>query len=591
MKILHIIKNNFRALYIVMQYIPSLLFTSIIQILLSAVQPILTIWYFQYVIDAVIDGKSIKEIFFVTLIMCVLTVVQQVFTSWNNIIFTPKKALVLKKALREKLYRKLVQSDIADYDDNEAYEKITRAMNEVDHRVLGVFNSVVNTLQSAVTLIVSLALVLNMDTYIILFSLASLIISMLFNMKYNKVSYNAQMAQVQDNRKIDYVHRILYLKDYSQDIKATNLSSLLFVMLGKAFHGLEETYDRENPKLMAYNAMPQSISLTITIASVFYVIFRISSGVLSVGSFAALLNGSQSITATIGGLFVFIPQFQQHSMYLDNLFEVLEKSNTIKSGNLPFHGQFSSIEFRNVSFKYPNCEKYTLKDVSFTVNNHEMIGIVGHNGAGKSTLIKLLLRFYDPTEGTILLDGIDYKEYNLADLRKSIGAVFQNYYIYPFSIYENICMGLDEPKSHLEIDNILKDISLYEKIQNLCPGMEKPLSNEFEKGISLSGGEQQKISIARVMYAHHPIVVMDEPSSALDPVSETEIISLVRDKFREQTVFIISHRLSMTKHCNKIIHISDGQIIEYGSHDELMESGGPYSEIYNLQAENYLSSN
>lgn len=398
------------------------------------------------------------------------------------------------------------------------------------------------------------------------------------------------MSQVYHNRKIDYVHRVLNLKDYSQDVRTTKLPILLFDMMDKAFNGLGETYREKKNKLMQYDILPQSITLVSTILSIFYIIIRISLGQITVGSFAALLNGSQSVTATISGLFQFIPSFQQHSMYLDNLYEVLDKHETIISGNRKvLKEDIYEIEFSNVSFRYPNSEQYVLKNLSFKVKAGEKIGIVGHNGAGKTTLIKLLLRLYDPTEGDVFLNGLNYKQYDLKSLREVIGTVFQNYFVYPFPIYENVSLGFSDIKQRAEIDSILKDINLYEKINVLDSETEKQLSNEFENGLELSRGEQQKVSIARVLFNSSPIVVMDEPSSALDPQSEAEIVSLISKKFRTNTVFIVSHRLSTTKMCDNIIHIANGTIIECGSHEQLMACGGEYSRLYNLQAESYTN--
>ena len=586
----HIIKNNLRAFHIIRKTIPSLVFMTMFKsIVLAIIEPLMTIWYFRYVLDAVMMQVPIRQILTITLIMCILVVGKQLYSSWYDKVFYPAKALILRKKMREEMYHKLVDIDISNYDNSESYEKISRAMNEIDSRILSVFQTAANTIESSVILITSLGIVLQIDLFILLFSILSLIISILFNIGYNNIDYHSRMAQVSDNREIDYVHRILNLKDYSQDIRTTGLSSLLFGMLNRAYLNLHKTYKQENPKLMIYDALPQAIILTSTIASIFYIIFRISLGYISVGSFAALLNGSQSVTATISGLFVFIPQFQQHSLYLDNVFEILDCQNYITSGKKNFHGDFSTIEFKNVSFQYPNSDIYVLKDISFKIHKGEMVGIVGHNGAGKSTLIKLLLRLYDPTEGVILLDGVDYKEYNTQDLRNSIGTVFQNYFVYPFTIYENIAMGYVEAEQNTKIDIILKDISLYEKIHNIDLNMNKCLSNEFENGIVLSGGEQQKVAIARVLYKANPIVVMDEPSSALDPISEAEIIDLVYQQFKGRAVFMISHRLSTTKNCDIILHMSKGKIIEYGSHEQLMKHGGAYCDLFNLQAERYMS--
>lgn len=591
MKIKHIIQNNFRALRIVQQTTPSLFFVTLIKsVLLSTIDPLFTIWYFKYMIDAVVTNRPMQEILTITIIISLLVISKQIFISWYNKSFFPLKSLLLRKKMRELLYKKLTEIDIANYDNNESYEKINRAMREVDGRPLAVFHTFFNIIESSVILVTSLSIVLQIDLFILLFSIVSLLVGILFNIANNKTNYNFNMSQVSHNRKIDYVHRVLNLKDYSQDVRTSKIQVLLFDMMDKAFDGLKTSHRENKSKLMLYDVLPQSITLLSTIISIFYIIIRISLGQITVGSFAALLNGSQSVTATISGLFQFIPSFQQHSLYLDNIFEVLDRHKAIESGNRKIINDISMIEFKNVSFRYPNSEQYVLRNISFKIKSGQKIGIVGHNGAGKSTLIKLLLRLYDPTEGEILLNNINYREYDLNSLRKTIGAVFQNYFVYPFSVYENVSLNHIDEKEKINIDLVLKEINLYEKIYGLDPEMRKQLSNEFEKGIELSRGEQQKLSIARILFNSAPIAIMDEPSSALDPISETELVRLMFTRFKSNILFIVSHRLSTTRMCDNIIHLANGTIVECGSHEQLMGLGGEYSKLFNLQAEHYIES-
>ena len=275
------------------------------------------------------------------------------------------------------------------------------------------------------------------------------------------------------------------------------------------------------------------------------------------------------------------------ALYFQNLREFFEYEPKITSGD-KMPGKFESIEFREVSFRYPSAEKYSLENISFSINTGETFALVGVNGAGKSTLVKLLLRFYDVTEGEILYNGINIKEYDLDAYRNIFGAVFQDYKNFAISVYENVmCHECSDEEKEIA-EKALKQSGIWEKISSLPKGADTVLTREFDKnGIGLSGGENQKVSAARLFAKDFEFAVLDEPSSALDPIAEYKMYENLIEVTKDKTVLYISHRLSSAVLSDKIIVIGNGKVLEQGSHSELMEKDGKYKEMFTLQASSY----
>jgi len=246
------------------------------------------------------------------------------------------------------------------------------------------------------------------------------------------------------------------------------------------------------------------------------------------------------------------------------------------------------VEFKNVSFKYEGSENFALNSINLKIKTNEKIAVVGHNGSGKSTLIKLLLRLYDPTEGEILLNGINIKEYNLKDYRRQFGVVFQDFKHFAFSIFDNVTMN-DENICEEQVINALKSSDIYDKISTLPKGIHTPLTREFDDdGAVLSGGEQQKIAIARTLVKYTPFAILDEPTSALDPVAEYKMYENMMKSSENRSVIFISHRLSSAVVADRILMFGDGELIETGSHTQLISKNGHYAEMFRIQAEKYV---
>lgn len=319
---------------------------------------------------------------------------------------------------------------------------------------------------------------------------------------------------------------------------------------------------------------------------------RVFQGLLSVGQFALVFQQSLNLIFSAEEILNQYSSISARNKYLDKFFDFLKTQKRITSPSnpvvIPKSPTPQIIEFKNVSFKYPQTERYILKDFNLTIQSGEKIALVGENGAGKTTLIKMLLRFYDVSEGEILVNGVNIKEIELDEWHKSIGALFQDFIKYQFTFKENVYLG-DLTKANEE--KFLKEAvekSGANKYLNLLPnGIDQVLGKMFEGGIDLSGGQWQKLALARAFFRDAPILILDEPTSAIDAKAEYEIFQNVQKLQKDKTVIIISHRFSTVRHADRILVLEDGKILEEGSHENLMNKKGLYAELFEIQAQGY----
>jgi ATP-binding cassette subfamily B protein len=322
-----------------------------------------------------------------------------------------------------------------------------------------------------------------------------------------------------------------------------------------------------------------------------YVAFRTLQGAISVGGLTLYVQAadgvSQAFAAVLGGL----QSMYEHQLYLQTLFELLDFEPTVNAPAQPApvrRPMQQGIEFRHVSYTYEGKDEPALRDVSFTIQPGETVAIVGHNGAGKTTLVKLLARLYDPQEGQVLIDGRDVREYDPAELRHEFGVLFQDYVQYQFNARENIGIGLVESlDDRTAIADAARQSGAATVIETLPEGYETVLGKWFDGGVNLSGGEWQKVALGRAFMRQAQILILDEPSAALDARAEYELFARLQELAQGRTAIFISHRFSTVRQADRILVFEAGQLIESGSHEELLARAGRYAELFNLQAASY----
>lgn len=311
---------------------------------------------------------------------------------------------------------------------------------------------------------------------------------------------------------------------------------------------------------------------------------------IQLGDVASLKNATNDIKSRLDQMNYALVDFQTVGQYAEKFRRFMDYEVNIEGceGTQPIPEDDCTLELKNVSFQYKDSEKYVLRNVSMTIRKGEKLALVGENGAGKSTLIKLIMRLYDVTEGCITFGGVDIRELNIKEYRAKIGAVFQDFQIYGASLAENVKMDFVEDSDRDSISAALHKADFGSKLEKLEQGIDAELTREFsDSGTMLSGGEAQKAAIARIFMRNTPVAILDEPSSALDPIAEYRLNKNMLENAENQAVILISHRLSTTKDADKIILLENGGIAESGTHAELLANGGTYAKMWNVQAEKY----
>lgn len=418
-------------------------------------------------------------------------------------------------------------------------------------------------------------------------------LSILTTFKIRKVDFEYQNESTQGLRKLDYLYNLMTQYEYAKEVRINNLRHLIL----QKNKGIIVDQMRKLKTFLKSKMILDSLSAIIAIIQstvmYFYFSYSVFKGNLTIAEYTVLLGAVSLLTSILINFFDNIAVIDMMTARMDIFLEykkwIREKSNIWASNGLPeisIDENVSEIIFDNVCFAYPNTDHTILHNLSFTIKNGQKIGIVGLNGSGKTTLIKLILRLYTPTTGKILLNGVDINTIPLGQYLKRIGAVLQDFNIFAYSIRENIVF--DKNISDDRLNNALDNSGFSEKVVTLKDGINTIISKELnEKGIELSGGEGQKLALARALYKDAGILILDEPTSTLDPIAEYQMFSSLHDISEGKTTLFISHRLSSTKFCDRIFVIQSGGIVEDGSHSELMKQGGIYADMFESQAKFY----
>lgn len=427
------------------------------------------------------------------------------------------------------------------------------------------------------------------------------IISILLTFRTQKLEYELYNLNIEDDRKLDYIYKVMTEYRYAKEVKLNRADSFL---IGK-YHKILQAHIN---KLISYyrktikiNFLSSVITITQTFAMYSYFSYQVFSNQINIAQYSVLLGSVSLLAAILLGFFYNLAHINKISKYCDLYREY--KQIVRQNSNIAISNEFTKINidfnnpvicFENVSFRYPNTQKDILKSINLTINKGEKLGIVGLNGAGKTTLIKLLTRIYDPTEGRITVDGIDIRKIPYKYYISHIGIVLQDYCIYAYSIKENIAfdealdLDLNNEINKERLKSSIDKSGLKNKINSLPLGVNTSLYKELDdKGIEFSGGEGQKLALARAIYKNADIFILDEPTNSLDPIAENELFSGLNDITENKTTLFISHRLSSTKFCDRIIVLDNSKIVECGTHDELLHKNGLYAELFRSQAEYY----
>lgn len=503
----------------------------------------------------------------------------------------------LYRALKEEMFKKASEIDLYCYDDPAYYNDFVLSVSQSE-AAIDRFLELLNMAMQAITVLFTTGIFYIMtDPIGIAFVFASFILRFVVSKKLNKVNYENRLAVNPHMRKRDYVSRVFYLKDFAKELR---LHPNAGAQLEEEFSEANDNIIKEHKKVAVKRVCFQFLKdygvgdFLIDGLYITYLVYKAAvlhtvnySDAVILFNRTGSLRGSMSRFADLG------PKAHENSMFIDKIRAFLNYEPRLKNneGDAVPEGA-GELKLEHVTFKYSESGRKVLDDISLSVKPGEHIAIVGYNGAGKTTLIKLLMRLYDPTSGSISYHGRNITELCPNDYHKRIGVVFQDYQMFGANLAENVVMD-DLPKDELDtrapqITAALTDAGFAQKLARLPDGLFTQVTTEFDKkGVDFSGGESQKIAISRAFYKKADILIMDEPSSALDPIAEYELNKAMESAAKGKTVFYISHRLSTTRDADRIIMLERGRIIEEGTHTELLARNGKYAEMWNAQAGKY----
>ncbi|MBQ8623048.1 MAG: ABC transporter ATP-binding protein [Oscillospiraceae bacterium] len=502
---------------------------------------------------------------------------------------------VVSNHIKMKIVNKAKDVDLASFDSPEFYAKLENANREAGSRPVNILSSTFSMISSIISLVSFVVILFAISPWapfiIVLMSIPITIVNFVFRNK--NVQY--MWWRSKDRRQMNYYSDIVVNKDLVKEVKLFGLSDTFIERYKQVF----KNYFAGIKKLIVDEGL-WSIGATVVSTAVncglfIYIAKMVFEGILQVGDYSLYTGALNSISGGVTSIITTTATIYEGTLFINNMISYMNEQPHVVS-TLPEPRKVErhvghTIVFDHVYFKYPGTEKYVLEDVNLTINAGDTVVIVGLNGAGKTTLIKLLTRLYDPSEGTIYLDGHDIKEYNVEELYKMYGIIFQDFGKYAMNVKENIQFGQIDAKHTMEaVSNAAEAANATDFINRLPDGFETPLMRWFEEnGIELSIGQWQKLAIARAFYSDSDILILDEPTASLDPMAEQEIFNQFDNLRKDKTTFFVSHRLSSATQANKIVVLEHGKIIEVGNHSQLMNLKGKYYELFSTQAQRYIT--
>lgn len=499
----------------------------------------------------------------------------------------------------EDIIRHAATLDLYQFENAEFYDKMERARQQTTSRTV-LLSLVLTQLQELISLIsLGVGLVI-FSPWLILLLVLAVIPSLIGELHFNMRSYSMTRSWTQERRELDYLRYLGASNESAKEVKIFGLAG----HLARQFGTLADKYFQANKKLAISKSTWAGIFSALGTLAYYgaYVVIIIQtiSGLISLGTLTFLAGSFKRMQSGLQGIMLRFSQISSHSLYLSDLFDFfnIEPEIVDNPEMIPFPEVMKiGFRFENVSFKYPDSDRYAIRDLSFSIDAGEKIALVGENGAGKTTLIKLLARLYDPSEGNIYVDDINLKEIELSSLRKNIGIIFQDFIRLNFTARENIAIGnidfVNSENGHNGVlDTRIEEASqkslASEVISTLPGGLDQMLGRRFDNGTDLSGGQWQKIALARAYMREAQLLILDEPTSALDARAEHQVFERFTELMDGKSAVIISHRFSTVRVADRILFLENGQLVEEGSHEELMHLNGRYAELYSLQAKGYL---
>lgn len=548
----------------------------------------------QYIYTCIVDKTPFSNLFRMVSIACLLHVVTHLVSA-GHAYYLKLRTPIVYKYIFDKVMDKSSDIELVRFEQPDFYDKFTRALDECLTRAYDTLLTLSYFLGYSISAVLAMGIIIKVDPVLIVFVIPPIFGSFFFGSKRNKVIYKMDMESTRDKRIAGYTKRVFYEKKYASEIRLYGIKNVLLGKHQDSYDNIYEINKKYRKKALKYQIFESLIFFVIAYAgAVIYITYTIKTGDGSqVGAYIAMVAAVSFVIGNITSAIEDCLILRSYDLYIGNLREFLEMKPKNKSDkSIEIKGSLDGIEFKNVTFTYEGATVPVIRNLSLKINKGERIALVGHNGAGKTTLIKLLMGLYDLTEGEITVGGNNICNYSKKEYYDHIGTVFQDLQIFSLPISENVLMRTPETDiDRQRVISALKKAQFGEKLSTLENGIDTMVSREFdENGIVLSGGEAQKLAIARVFAKDPDIVILDEPSSALDPIAEYNMYKNMMEVSDNKTVIFISHRLSSARVADKVYMMENGEILESGTHKDLMALDGEYAMMFKLQAMNYQES-
>ena len=480
--------------------------------------------------------------------------------------------------------------DLYHFEDPTFYDKMERARQQTYGRTV-LLSMILSQVEDFITILFLGVGLAAFNPWLLLILFVAVLPAFAGENYFNQKTYSLTRSWTPERRELDYLRFIGASDSTAKEVKLFGLAGFL----ADRFERLADKYYQANRKLSIRRALwGTGLSGLATLAyygAYVFILIQTAGGILTVGTLTFLAGSFAKMRGLLQGIMSRFSKIGENALYLQDLFDffaitpVMEGQGKGKKVPVPFR---EGIVFDGVGFKYPQSERWAIRNLSFELRAGEKLALVGENGAGKTTLVKLLARLYEPTEGRILLDGVDLREYEPESLRAAIGVIFQDYQRYQLKVRENIAVGdIERKEDDLLIENAALKSLAKSVIESLPHGYEQMLGKRFAEGIDLSGGQWQKIALARAYMRDAQLLILDEPTSSLDARAEYEVFQRFAKLIEGRTAVLISHRFSTVRMADRILVLENGQMTEVGSHEELLEKGGMYAELFQLQAKGY----
>lgn len=566
----------------------------LVKILYSAFVVFYNVFFLGYVLRTIEDGNQLKQVWILVGISIFIMVLYDFIAAWYYNMYKPYADQNVYRKYKEMVYKRATEVDLEFYEDTEFYNNYTKTLNEMNRRFDGVLSVASDMVTDTIMNSYLLLTIFQLDVFAVVLCFFPVLIKNSLGKQLNTEKYKLYTENVSPNRQKDYINRTVYLKDYCKEIHTSNIFSVLSEKFESAANTIIANISKFGLKIAIYDFFSSSLVKVFTyFIAIAYASYRaLVLRTLSVGDYIILINAISKSSSLLVDFVDKTLKIHEHSQYIECIRIFLNMPAKVVSGTKHIaRGYVNSIEFKNVSFVYCGQQEYCLKNINLCVHAGEKIAVIGLNGAGKTTLVKLLIRLYDVSEGEILVNGINIKEYDIDEYRNVFSSVFQDYKIYAATVAENVMLDTDT-SSKQEIEEALKNSGIYSYLNIKCGDglQERILTKEFDSdGLVLSGGQFQKIAVARAFMKQGGIAVLDEPSSALDPIAEKEMFQNLLTACEDKMVLFISHRLSAAALSDRIYLVKDGEVAEFGTHDQLMAKQGIYYNMYRKQNKRFTN--